>query len=83
MATGSELEPLGDGCTGFQFLEAFFPIRACCDVHDLGGTDGQLLDCLLSATPTWSWVIVGVCVTLMLLFRPLLRLVRPRGSARY
>lgn len=47
----SVLYSLSDGCTGFQWLERFFSIRPCCVVHDLGGTDGQLLDCLLNNTP--------------------------------
>lgn len=73
----------GDGCTGFQWFEQFFPVRACCDVHDLGGSDGTLLDCLLQATPGWAWPAVGLCVTLMLLFRPIYRRFKARGTARY
>lgn len=78
----SSLDPVGDGCTGFQWLEPFFAIRACCEVHDMGGSDGTLLDCLLTNTPHWAWSLVGLCVTLMLLFRPILRLFRPKGSAQ-
>lgn len=83
MATGSELEPLSDGCTGFTIFEWFFPIRACCEIHDNGGTDGQLLDCLMSVTPEWTWPLVGLCVVLMLLFRPVYRLFKDKGSARH
>lgn len=75
-------DAVGDGCTGFQWLEPFFAIRACCDAHDMGGSDGQLLDCLMNNTPHWAWPLVGLCVTLMLLFRPILRLFQPKGSAR-
>lgn len=64
-----------DGCTGFQWLEQFFPIRACCEVHDAGGSDGTLLDCLMANTPEWSWVLVTLCVALMVLARPIYRLV--------
>lgn len=71
-----------DGCTGFQWLEPFFAIRTCCDVHDFGGSDGTLLDCLLNATPHWAWPVVGLCVTIMLLLRPIYRLVKSKGSAR-
>lgn len=73
---------ISDGCTGFQWLEQFFPIHACCAVHDMGGTDGTLLDCLLQATPGWAWPIVGLCVTLMLLFRPIYRLVKVGAKGR-
>lgn len=72
-----------DGCTGFQLFEHFFPIRACCEVHDLGGTDGALLDCLMSNTPEWTWPVVALCVALMILVRPIYRLWRPKGSARH
>lgn len=73
----------GDGCTGFQWFEQFFPIRACCDVHDMGGSDGTLLDCLLNNTPQWSWAIVGFCVAVMLLLRPIYRLVKSKGTAQH
>lgn len=66
-----------DGCTGFQLLELVVPIRTCCEVHDAGGSDGVLLDCLLAATPVWSWGLVGLCVALMLLFRPIYHLLKP------
>ncbi len=74
--------PLSDGCTGFQWAEWLFTVRACCDVHDFGGSDGTLLDCLLANTPEWTWPLVGLCVVLMLLFRPLYRLFKPKGQAR-
>lgn len=67
----------GDGCTGFQWLEPLVAIRTCCDLHDMGGSDGTLLDCLLNATPAWSWPLVGLCVTLMLLARPFYHLLKP------
>lgn len=72
-----------DGCTGFQWAEWLFPIRACCDVHDLGGSDGTLLDCLLANTPEWAWPIVGLCVALMLLVRPIYRRFKPKGTAQH
>ena len=63
--------PATDGCTGFQFLEPLFPaIRQCCAVHDAGGSDGLLLDCLQSAVPPWAWAPAALCVALMILFRP-------------
>jgi len=61
-----------NGCTGFGWAEWLFPsIRACCDVHDLGGTDGTLLDCLQQVLPPWAWAIAAFCVALMILFRPI------------
>ncbi|GLQ09253.1 hypothetical protein GCM10007913_11850 [Devosia yakushimensis] len=70
----------GDGCTGFQWLEAHFPIRACCDVHDAGGSDGTLLDCLAAATPDWALPIVVLCVFLMVVFRPLYQWLKARAK---
>jgi len=66
-----------DGCTGFWPLEWLFPkISACCSVHDFGGTDGTLLDCLQSALPPWAWAIAAFCVALMILFRPVYNLIK-------
>lgn len=65
--------PPSDGCTGFQWAEWLFPVHACCVVHDGGGSDGQLLDCLMQNTPTWTWALVVLCVAVMVLFRPLYR----------
>lgn len=61
-----------DGCSGFWWLESIFTgIRACCDAHDLGSSDGTLLDCLLAALPPWAWAPAAGCVALMILLRPL------------
>lgn len=60
-----------DGCTGFQWLEGFFPtIRDCCVVHDAGGSDGTLLDCLQAGLPPWAWAAAALCVGLMIGLRP-------------
>lgn len=40
---------MSDGCTGFWLAEWVWPIHQCCVEHDLGGTDGVLLDCLINA----------------------------------
>lgn len=74
---------IGDGCSGFQWLEPFFAIRSCCDIHDVGGTDGTLLDCLMTVTPEWAWPAVALCVAIMILFRPLWRRFKPKGTARH
>ena len=73
-----------DGCSGFQWIERLFDgVRDCCVVHDYGGSDGQLLDCLQSVLPPWAWAIAAFCVALMVLFRPIYRLLKPKGNARY
>jgi len=69
---------ISDGCTGFQWAEALFPVRACCEIHDAGGTDGGLLDCLMQNTPPTTWPIVGLCVAVMILVRPAYRWFRNR-----
>jgi hypothetical protein len=75
MTTSPGFDPsLGNdgGCSGFQWAERLFKgINACCVEHDLGGTDGQLLDCLLNTTPGWAWGFVGLAVTAMIVVRPL------------
>lgn len=61
-----------DGCTGFGWAEWIFPaITQCCTVHDFGGSNGTLLDCLQSVLPGWAYVIAAFCVALMILFRPI------------
>lgn len=63
-----------DGCSGFKFAEWLFPkITDCCVAHDLGGTDGTLLDCLQQAIPAWAWAPAAFCVALMILVRPIYR----------
>ncbi|WP_299347631.1 hypothetical protein [uncultured Maritalea sp.] len=68
---------MSDGCTGFQWLEGFFEIRQCCVIHDAGGSDGVLLDCLLANTPPEISILVVFCVFLMALFRPIYRMIKP------
>ena len=73
-----------DGCSGFQWAELIWPaIHDCCAMHDYGGSDGQLLDCLQSVLPPWAWAIAAFCVALMILLRPLYRLIKPKGKAKY
>jgi len=68
-----------DGCTGFWWAEWLFPVRQCCVEHDLGGSDGVLLDCLMANTPEWTWPVVGLCVTAMILFRPVYHWLKRKG----
>lgn len=67
-----------DGCTGFPDRLFQWDWSTCCDVHDFGGTDGQLLDCLFSTVPEWAWPIMALCVALMVLFRPIYRILSRR-----
>lgn len=70
---------ISDGCSGFQWAEWLFPsISACCQIHDAGGSDGGLLDCLQANLPPWAWAIAAFCVALMVLLRPLYRLLKRR-----
>lgn len=63
-----------DGCSGFQLLELVFPtISNCCAIHDNGGTDGMLMDCLQGNLPPWAWAGAAFCVALMVLWRPIYR----------
>lgn len=75
----ASVNPVSDGCTGFWWAEWIFPaIRQCCEVHDGGGSNGTLLDCLQSVLPHWAYVIAGFCVALMILVRPLYRAIKRR-----
>jgi len=60
-------------CTGFPGgVEAFkWDWSACCSLHDVGASDGTLVDCVVSAAPGLPAVVVLAAVTLMALFRPL------------
>lgn len=68
-----------DGCTGFHWAEWLFPaIRGCCVMHDGGGSNGILLDCLQANLPTWAYVIAAFCVATMILFRPIYQAIKRR-----
>ena len=79
MGTGTH--PVSDGCTGFWWAEeAFDGVRECCVDHDMGGTDGTLLDCLLVILPMWAWAPAAFCVALMILFRPVYHRIKRIGK---
>lgn len=59
-----------DGCTGFPDSAFGLDWSVCCVAHDLGGSDGQLLDCLQSVFPEWAWPLAAGGVTVMVLARP-------------
>lgn len=74
---------LDTGCTGFQWAEWVWPtIRQCCTAHDLGGTDGGLLDCLLTGLPGWAGPFAAIGVALMLAARPLYERLRGFSARR-
>lgn len=67
-------------CTGFQWAEAIFPaIRSCCAVHDVGGTDGALLDCLQDGLPAWAWALAAFGVAFMVFLRPIYNWMQRKG----
>ena len=66
-----------DGCTGFQFLEPVFQhLNACCQIHDAGGSDGALLDCINAGLPAYLWFPAALCVAIMILFRPIYHFIK-------
>lgn len=81
MATGGF--SVSDGCTGFWLFEWLFPaIRSCCEIHDFGGSNGTLLDCLEGVLPGWAYPVAGICVALMILARPLYQAIKRHLAAR-
>lgn len=46
---------MSDGCTYFNWAEAIWPVRPCCEHHDAGGSLWELFTCLIGATPYWAW----------------------------
>lgn len=74
---------LDTGCTGFQWAEWIWPgISQCCTTHDLGGSDGALLDCLLTGLPGWLGPFAAIGVALMLAARPLYERLRSFSARR-
>lgn len=72
-----------DGCTGFWLFQAMFPaVGECCAAHDAGASNGVLLDCLEANLPAWAYVVAAFCVAIMILVRPLYRLI-VRRPPRY
>ncbi len=70
------------GCTGFPGGMFGLDWSACCVAHDLGGSDGMLLDCLQSAVPTWAWPLVASAVAAMVLWRPVYNWMQRKGWAK-
>lgn len=70
-----------DGCTGFPDQIGHRDLGHCCTVHDLGGTDRELQDCLINLDPSsywWILVVVGG-VLVMQLLRPAYNLLQKWG----
>lgn len=80
------LDPEGhwtDGhCTGFPDGIGPWNWQSCCLVHDMGGTDGQLIDCISDVLPDWAEVIVLLAVAAMCLFRPIYLELHKLGLAK-
>ncbi len=71
---------ISDGCSGFAWAEAIWPsISQCCLVHDLGGTDGMLVDCLQGALVWWLWWAIPLALLVVTLFRPLYNFLKKIG----
>lgn len=64
--------PLGsDGhCTGFPDGIGPWDWHECCLVHDAGGSDGALVDCITQVVPPWGEAIVLIAVATMVIWRP-------------
>lgn len=58
-------------CTGFPSGFLKWNWSACCTVHDAGGTDGQLMSCLLDNTPMLAMPVVCLAGCVMGLCRPI------------
>ena len=58
-------------CTGFP--DGLFGLdwTHCCIEHDMGGTDGRLIDCISNAVPSWAEAIVVLLVGLAVILRPI------------
>lgn len=67
------------GCTGFPSGAFGLEWGHCCLQHDLGGSDGALLDCLQAAVPTWAWPLAAIAVATMVLWRPAYNWLQRRG----
>jgi hypothetical protein len=61
-------------CTGFPDGIGPWNWAACCLPHDVGGSDGALVDCIAAHAPGLPIVVILAAVTLMALLRPLYNL---------
>lgn len=70
-----------DGCTGFPDSLFGRDFTACCTVHDEGGSDVVLLNCLNEAVGDewWFLILVFLAVLLMKTFRPVYNLLQKWG----
>lgn len=61
-----------DGCTGFPDQIGHRDLSQCCAIHDLGGSDALLQECLTELDPSTGWwlILVVVGVAIMKIFRP-------------
>ena len=76
--------PADGRCTGFPNGIPWFnwDWSDCCVIHDLGGSDGTLIDCVAAATPGLPIVFVISAVGLMALYRPAYNVLQRWGWVR-
>ena len=64
---------MSDGCTWFQWAERLWPIRPCCEAHDVGGELSDLFFCLIGNTPWWVWGPVALICLAIPFVMPLIK----------
>lgn len=74
--------PSDGRCTGFPNGVGAWDWSNCCVIHDGGGSDGALVDCIAEATPGLPIVFILAAVALMALFRPVYNLCQRWGWAK-
>lgn len=69
-------------CTGFPNGIGRWQWGACCSAHDLGGTDVELVTCLVASVPAWAGPLCFGGVMLMGFCRPLYNVLQRWGWAK-
>lgn len=80
--TLAELTASDGRCTGFPngFLQ--WDWSSCCRAHDIGGSDGVLVACLLDNTPMAAMPIVCLACAVMGFCRPIYNVLQRWGWVR-
>lgn len=69
-------------CTGFPNSFLKWDWSVCCQVHDLGGSDGDLAKCILERTPVAATPLVFFSLALMAFCRPIYNLLQRAGLVK-
>ena len=78
MDLGHDAAGVSDGCTGVPFFHDLWAgAYECCVEHDLGGSDGVLLDCWQAADVPLAFAAFAILV--MIILRPVYHWLRDRG----